>query len=66
MHELAWFISLGQQVDAFLDSALHLIKITWFSYVFADIWRVPVKVVCRMQLNRPSELVVSLDILKFF
>jgi len=28
MHELAWFISLGQQVDAFLDSALHLSKIT--------------------------------------
>jgi len=27
---LAWFISLGQQVDAFLDSALHLIKIIWF------------------------------------
>jgi len=41
MHALAWFISLGQQVDAFLDSASHLIKITWFSYVFANIWRVP-------------------------
>jgi len=26
-----WFISLGQQEDAFLGSALNFIQITWFT-----------------------------------
>jgi len=36
-----WFVSLGQQEHAFIGSALHFIPITWFTYVFAKIRRVP-------------------------
>jgi len=36
-----WFISLGQQERAFLGSTLHFIQITWFTYVFANIRKVP-------------------------
>jgi len=37
-----WFIALGKQErNAFLGSALHFIQITWFTYVFANISRVP-------------------------
>jgi len=34
-------ISVGQQEHAFLGSALHFIQITWFTFVFANIRRVP-------------------------
>jgi len=36
-----WFISFGQQEHAFLGSALDFIQITWLTYVFANIRRVP-------------------------
>jgi len=36
-----WFISFGQQEHTFLGSALHFFQITWFTYVFANICRVP-------------------------
>jgi len=36
-----WFISLGQQEHVFSSSALLFIQITWFTYVFASIRRVP-------------------------
>jgi len=36
-----WFVSLGQQEHALIDSALHFIQITWFTYVFANIGNVP-------------------------
>jgi len=36
-----WGIYLGQQVHAFLGSALHFIQITWFTYNFASVRRVP-------------------------
>jgi len=36
-----WFVSLGQQEHAFLGSALHFIQISCFTYVFANICRVP-------------------------
>jgi len=31
------FISLGEQENAFLGSALHFIQKSWFTYVFANI-----------------------------
>jgi len=40
MHE-HWFMFLGQQEHAFLGSALQLIQIAWFTYVFADTRSVP-------------------------
>ena len=36
-----WFISLWEQDHAVLGSALHFIQITWFTYIFANIGRVP-------------------------
>ena len=36
-----WLISLGQQEHAFLSSASHFIQITWLTYVFANIRRMP-------------------------
>jgi len=36
-----WFISWGQQEHVFLGSALHFIQISWFTYVFASIRKVP-------------------------
>jgi len=36
-----WFISLGQPEHAFLGSALYFVQITWYSCVFANIYRVP-------------------------
>jgi len=36
-----WFISFGQQEHAFLGNALHFIHITWFTYIFANICKVP-------------------------
>jgi len=36
-----WFVYLGQQQHAFLGSALHFIQETWFTFVFANIGRVP-------------------------
>jgi len=40
-HAWIWFVSLGQQHHAFLGSVLHFIQIIWFTYVFANIRRVP-------------------------
>jgi len=56
-----WFISLGKQEHAsFLGSTLHFIQITWFTYVFANICRMPkVGSIGRMQL-RPIDVVASL------
>jgi len=36
-----WFIYLWQQEHTFLGSGLYFIQITWFTYVFANICRVP-------------------------
>jgi len=36
-----WFISLREQDHAVLGRALHFIQITWFTYIFANIGRVP-------------------------
>jgi len=33
--------SFGQQEHAYLRSALHFIQITWFTYVFVNIRKVP-------------------------
>jgi len=41
MHDGPCCISLGQQEHAVLGSTLHLIQITWLTYVFANIRRVP-------------------------
>jgi len=60
-----WFISLGQQEHGFLDSALHFIQITWFTYVFANIRRCPSGFNCRMQLI-PSDIAISPDFLYCF
>jgi len=35
------FVSLRQEQHAFLGSALHFVQVTWFTYVFANICRVP-------------------------
>jgi len=36
-----WFISLREQDHAVLGSALHFIQITWFTYTFANLGRLP-------------------------
>jgi len=58
-----WFIYLGQQKRAFLGSALHFIQIIWFTYVFANIRRVPGGFNFR-DAARPSDMAVSPDILR--
>jgi len=36
-----WFIYLGKQGHEFLGNALHFIQMTWFTYAFAKIHRMP-------------------------
>jgi len=47
----------GAERACILGSALHIIQITWFTNVFGNF--------CRMQL-RPSDIVVSIGILRLF